>query len=496
MVKQTLKKYWLFLILILVLALRLPSLFEPFTYGDEGIYLTLGQAARKGLVFYRDIHDNKPPMLYLMAALAGSFSIYRLIHFFWSFITIFAFYRLSQILFKKNFLAIISSTAIFAFLTSLHNLEGNVANAENFMLLPTIVAFLIILRTKQTSFRAWLLAGSFLSLATLFKVPAAFDFVALMVISFFLFLEKKTKNYQQFVKNFSFLLLGFLLPILTTFFYYAFQDALDGYLKAAFFQNLPYLSSWSASQPQTSGLPLALLTRGFFVFFLVIILLILRKRVSLAAKIILIWFIFSWFAALLSSRPYPHYLIQVLPALSFSFGLFFTKQKTYLKEKIIPAVLFFVFISTFTTFHFWQYENLPYYFNFYQFALGKKSQQEYFADFDTRTNSIYQVVNYLKTHSLPQEKTFIWGNDPFIYALAHRLPVGRYTVTYHIADFNGYQETIAQLKKQTPRYIIVDPQEKQPFPQFFLWLNQEYALEKQIGDFSIYHRLPNSLVLE
>ena len=87
-------KYWLVLLFGLTFFLRLPSLFEPFTYGDEGIYLTLGQGLRKGLVFYRDIHDNKPPFLYLLAALANSFSYYRLILFIWSFATILMFFKL------------------------------------------------------------------------------------------------------------------------------------------------------------------------------------------------------------------------------------------------------------------------------------------------------------------------------------------------------------------------------------------------------------------
>ncbi len=55
---------FLLIIILLMILLRIPSLFEPYWYGDEGIYLTLGQAIRKGLLLYRDIHDNKPPLLY------------------------------------------------------------------------------------------------------------------------------------------------------------------------------------------------------------------------------------------------------------------------------------------------------------------------------------------------------------------------------------------------------------------------------------------------
>jgi hypothetical protein len=489
MVKQNLKKHWFLLVLILVFLLRLPSLFEPFTYGDEGVYLTLGQAIRKGLVLYRDIHDNKPPLIYLFAALAGSFSVYRILFLVWSFLTVFAFSRFSQVFFKKNLWSVVVATTVFAFLTNLHTFEGNVANAENFMLLPTILGFFCLFRLSRNSKLTWLGAGFFLSLAVLFKIPAIFDFGALMVIAFFLFLEKKKKSYQNFLFYFFYLLLAFLIPIISSLLYYASQNALSQYLKAAFFQNLPYLSSWSGSQLQAGGLPLPLLIRGLLVFLMVVCLYSIRKKISLLSQIILIWFAFTWFACLLSSRPYPHYLIQMLPSLSLALGFLFYSSPKISKEKVIPFLLLLVFPFTIYFFHFWGYKNRPYYTNFYQFVLRKKSLAQYWSDYDGRAHDFYQVATYLKSHTLPSEKIFIWGNDPFIYALAERLPVGRYTVAYHIFDFGQKEKILNQLQEQLPHYLVVDQEEKSPFAEFSLLVERHYALEKQINDFLIYHRL-------
>lgn len=501
MAKKNLKKYWLVLLFVIVFFLRLPSLFEPFTYGDEGIYLTLGQAARRGLVWYRDIHDNKPPMLYLLAALAGNFSTYRLILFVWSFVTIFIFYKLADFIFPKNKSAIITSTAAFAVLTSIHTFEGNVANAENFMLLPIILGLLLILRGLdlnglKADLRRFLLffsSGILFSLAALFKVPAAFDLVAALVFILLVADISKKKNYKALITNNILLLLGFFLPILLTFIYYAYQNALNQYLTAAFFQNVPYLSSWAQDKPQVGGLPLPLLFRGFLVSALIVSLFILKKKVSLASRLILIWFAFSWFATLLSSRPYPHYLIQILPPLCFSLGLFFIRPSKSLRKlitpKLIPVFLLATLIITKIAFHFWSYPNLPYYFNFYQYVLKLKSRQQYFFDFDPRADAIYQVANYLRTHTLPDEKIFIWGTNPSIYALSRRLPVGRYTVAYHIIDFNGYKETIEILERQPPRYIIVMASEQRPFPEFKAFVAQNYALEKTFGEAQIFHRI-------
>ena len=90
-------KFYLHLIFLLNIILRLPSLFEPVSYGDECIYLTLGQAFLKGSVFYRDIHDNKPPFLYLIAALAnGRLFWFRFITIIWNTINIYLIYKLTK----------------------------------------------------------------------------------------------------------------------------------------------------------------------------------------------------------------------------------------------------------------------------------------------------------------------------------------------------------------------------------------------------------------
>lgn len=481
-------------ILVLVFFLRLPSLFEPFTYGDEGIYLTLGQAIRRGVVLYREIHDNKPPLIYLLAALAENFSSYRLLLFIWSLVTVYVFFKLAQQLLPQNkqslFFAnaqnkpaIIASTSIFALLTSIHTFEGNVANAENFMLLPIIGGFLLILKNLDLNKPClFFLSGTLFSLAALLKVPAAFDFLAALIFIFLIFFEKKLYPLRSTL----YVLSGFFLPFLLTFVYFAFQGALRQYLEAAFFQNIPYLASWTPDKPQVLTLPLPLLSRALLVALVILALFILRKKVSQAAKMVLIWFFFSLFAALLSSRPYPHYLLQALPSLSLSFGLFLKKSF----EKLIPLFLIFIFSFSFLVFRFWHYPNLSYYLNFYQFAFKMKSQEEYFSYFGPQAKTIYQVADYLQSHTQPEEKIFIWGDQPSIYALSRRLPVGRYTVAYHIVDFDGYQETMKVLREKRPSLIIKMRTEKRNFPDFESFLKKDYLMAEIIEEAEILRKVP------
>jgi 4-amino-4-deoxy-L-arabinose transferase-like glycosyltransferase len=60
--------------LILLLALRLPSLFEPHWYTDESSYATTAWLMAHGKILYLTVWDNKPPLLFWLYQLAlGAF---------------------------------------------------------------------------------------------------------------------------------------------------------------------------------------------------------------------------------------------------------------------------------------------------------------------------------------------------------------------------------------------------------------------------------------
>ena len=148
------RDFWFLLITsFLFFLLRLPSLFEPYWYGDEGIYQVLGRAMNQHLLLYRDIWDNKPPLLYFVYSLFGSDQFWvRLFSLIIGLLTIIAFYILSKKLFEKEKIIWVS-TALFALLSGLPLLEGNIANAENFMLLPIITAGILVLKSTETKIR-------------------------------------------------------------------------------------------------------------------------------------------------------------------------------------------------------------------------------------------------------------------------------------------------------------------------------------------------------
>src|SRR5258708_18624422 len=125
-------------------------------------------------------------------------------------LSIFVFYKLCKKIFVSQKIALYS-TAFFALLFGSPILEGNIANAENFMILPILTSALIILslrendtiKTQNRNILIVFFSGILLGLAFLFKIVAMFDFAA-----FFIFLalfadEKflthiKNKRYQAY----------------------------------------------------------------------------------------------------------------------------------------------------------------------------------------------------------------------------------------------------------------------------------------------------------
>src|SRR3989344_6652181 len=93
---------WLEILFAVLLVLRIPSFFEPYYYGDEMIYLALGEGVRQGIPLYLSLHDNKPPLLYLTAAISGNLFVFKVILAFWNLITVYAFWKFVSSLFPEK----------------------------------------------------------------------------------------------------------------------------------------------------------------------------------------------------------------------------------------------------------------------------------------------------------------------------------------------------------------------------------------------------------
>lgn len=451
---------WLLVIFLIVFILRIPSFFEPFSYGDEMIYLTLGNGVKSGLTLYKDLHDNKPPLLYLTAAVAGNVFWLRMILAWWNLTSILAMSILVRGLTKSLTLQK-CATAVFALLSTLPLFEGQTANAEVFMIGLTIIAFAIGVNAKTKV--AYLMSGVFFSISTLFKVPAAFDLPALVifwVITLGIFDKPDRKalvtRVVQLVKQITLLIVGFAIPIGLTLLWYWLQHALPDYLAAAFGQNVGYLSSWGGQNQQVSFLAknMSLIIRSLLVAGGVIVALVARNKFSKVFLVSWIWIAFSVFAATLSSRPYPHYFMQVVPALSLTIAVLMTSRKTDQVLAFIPiGVVAFVLVNL----SIWRYSSTGYFERFISLANGSASKTTYLEKFNSYLPTKYEVAKYITTNTLATDRVFVWGDDAAIYALTNRFPPIKYIADYHINDFVSKTAVVEALVSNPPTLVVILP---------------------------------------
>ncbi len=511
----------LIFILCLTAFLRLPSLMEPYWYGDEGIYLTLGTGIRNGLTLYKQIHDNKPPGIYFIAAIAGSMFWFRFILLIWNLTSIAVFHWISVKLLKpkesKPFM--IGKTpfprpTIATFTTLLFALlpfvaEGNVANGEIFMLLPVLIGYALLLlmqdsKIPKTKMMLIAASGFSFSMAFLIKVPAIFDAIAAGV--FFFLITKQTTNIKEKVSSllrsiisiYPWVFAGaFLLPILISIAYYYIIGAGEPYLKAAILQNVGYLSSWSTGTHKPNLAQTGLAGRSVGVGIVTLALIFLPLGLSANVVLVLLWMAYATYGALLSERPYPHYLIQVIPPISLLLAIFIQKLQALKSQLVLKrelgnlillglsvGILIFAVVSL----KFWSYSIPPYFQNYFKFMTGKISRDQYLAFFDQTLPEQYKLATYIVESTTPSDRIFIWGDLPSLYALTRRLPPGRFTAAYHVKDFNAHDETVAAIVTTPPKLILIDKR-IETYAQLTGILAEEYIVVYNSDVFTLYRRV-------
>ena len=162
-------------ILAVTLLLRIPSLFEPPWYDDEGIYAAVAHGLLNGRDLYREILDNRPPGIYFIYGLLLSWSNYAP----W----MIKGGATAAVLAGQIGLALVGralwnapvgliAAAITGVVMSLPPFEGNIANAELFMLPAIAFGMLAIVRDRP------LAAGVLFGVAFLVKQIAAMEAAA------------------------------------------------------------------------------------------------------------------------------------------------------------------------------------------------------------------------------------------------------------------------------------------------------------------------------
>lgn len=471
-------------ILVVTFLLRIPSFFEPLWYGDEAIYLTIGQKILRGGIMYADIFDHKTPGIYYLTASAigilgqSVWSIKFLLMILVLF-TLIAFYFLGKKLFDEKISAV--ATAILAFFISTTIIEGNIFNSEILMILPISIG--IILGLRKNYF--W--AGVFFSLAFLLKVPAVFDFGAFFL---FIILAINKKTIFEVSKNLLRLASGFSVPILLTALYFFSVGALDNYFQSAILFNISY-TGFGNKFIINNGLllikaiPLLLIVfySGYRVYS--------RARSNkinscVIYEFLIMWLILSFYGAAFGGRDYEHYLIQVVPSFSLVAAVtIFKPQFRKIGAAILISILLLIYLLNFRPWF-----RTSYYTNVFRFAANSVSFDQYADSFDRNSSNNYAIASFLtgcekydsdkkciQTRTEPGDKIYVYGNHSAIYFLSGLEPASTYITLFHVENNKTAQKsTYEEIVETKPKYIITSHPLPNSFPALEKLLSSGYNL--------------------
>ncbi len=494
----------------LIVILRLPNFFEPYWYGDEAIYLTIGNALRFGERLYADIIDHKTPLIYLLAMTPSQFS-FRALLLGWMILTTACFWQL-LIELKLSKSSRFLTMLFFVLATTLPSLEGNIPNGELFLMIWSFLSLFFFLKgIRSNKVGKWLfLSGVAASLSILTKVPGLFDlapiglFTVVYVLKEWQRASTFSKNVSRVASKFAALMLPFIAgvaaPVVFCLVFFASQSSLPDFFQFGVLYNFRYAGSW---QPQFPSQLIAFFfkfpVKVAFFFGSLAALIALRQKLSTSLLFFASWFVAALFATTLSNRPYPHYFMQIVPPLAGLLGeswliltQLISRKKHFVQQSLLSTVIVVYCLASlsFTAKYLglFFYPTWSYYSRFVQLATGQITAIKYQDSFDSLVADNRKAAAILVSDSEPY--LFIWGTNPMLYAQTYKNPTGRFTVSFHIHDFKAYDDELRSLKLRHPEYIVVMNDEKNSFPDLNTFLRQKYLpTSAHFDHFSLWKRL-------
>lgn len=476
-------KFLLVLFIILGLVLRLPSLFEPYWNSDEGVYLAVGQAIRRGLSAYEDVYDNKPPLLHLLAAISPEQLHFRILSSIFVLLSLLVFFKICQKLLVNK--AISSILIIYLLLTNLPLLEGNTGNAEMFFQLTSLVGIYLWARGSTTSSVQKLSLGLIFGIGFLFKFHAVFDLAPLVVYILLFQPDSFFKSLRERFYDVFIIIVGFSLPFIASLIPYYFYGTINYYLDAAFIGNLDYATRWGNSPTiiMEKLSPITLAGRSILLVVVTSLLFLFKKRISKTEALVFLWFSFSLFSVLLSGRPYPHYIYQLVPSLCLVIFILFKGERF---SRFFAATFLGLLLVSVIKFNFYVYPVLGYYRNFYLWITNQRSATDYINHFNWNDSRNVEIANYIKKNSSPDDKIYLAGDQPVIYALSDRRPAGSYLYQYQVFDFGKTDDLLTAFRSAPPKVIVIFLEEERFWEGFEDLLASKYVLATSIGNALIY----------
>lgn len=482
-------------LVFLVTLSALPILFLAPLFGapmerDQGVYATIASGWMDGGLPYRDLWDNKAPLLFLwyavsftlvgdsaaavqfMAAVSTGFCV----PFVWA---------TANILFGRRE----ASIAAVLFALSFANIYLQVtANAEAFMLLPMTAglwAFTVgTRRGSGTGFGWFLLAGTLTALAVFTRQSAIWAFAGYGTWFCAMFITQPDNRLQQLNRVVG-IAIGTVLGSLPFVIYFA----VYGELYALWYAMFEFNTSWAAVQSWWLKFVPPLLIEpgpllGGLLFWLLVIMGVpqLWKLGGSARWVVLPSLFFAQAAAHTMGKGSAHYSIQLLPTASIAavFGLITLVQLWREKDrafKLSVALVSLVTLGALT-------------FAYTRPTVNERFEVQYtYRDYADDAIAAPAIASAVAAISSEDECIYEWGRSSQIYYLADRSPCVRWlhNRAYEV-DPLVMNEVMAGLRLSSPEVVLVTSQDVPVPPPLEMFIRDEYRYLGQVEYAVLYKR--------
>jgi 4-amino-4-deoxy-L-arabinose transferase-like glycosyltransferase len=444
-------------IILLTVAIRLPSLLHPQPIDSEAMYSVVANEIVDGGRPYIDAVERKPPLLFWTYAaifkVAGEFNwkALHIVALVWTLCAMGGLYVIGRELFDRN--TGLVAALFYGVFQPLWMWKTLSFDGEMVMNLPIILAWAIAFRQSSSRLRPELFAaGAFLGAAFLLKQPAA---IAAVPLGIYLLLPSYRASRQLTRTN------SIIQATMLTGGFFAALGVVtiviwkQGILRDAFYwtiadHDVPHVF-WQ------KGIVITLVFLAACLPLVIGAIMAFRDQSKIwaertAERTALFGLLAaSAIGAAAGARFYPHYYVQLIPPLALLAAPYYARlwSRTMQPPRWLlrPVVTYAWLALTIVAF----------------------SIEDWTALARRRVPS--EAGRYLFTHSNPADRIFVWGQSSEIYLDAHRRPASRYITTFALTGniFGGplpdvdtrnrivpgsWENLQQDFAKHSPAYII------------------------------------------
>jgi 4-amino-4-deoxy-L-arabinose transferase-like glycosyltransferase len=505
---RTNARNWVLIVIAAGLLSGATTLAHPLLTNDTPLFVYLGKLLLTGGVPYRDAWDVKSPGTFFLyaanVAMFGdsAFSV-RLFDVLWHTLTALVTGCIANHVSTSRFAAVLAGCMYVVSYFSQQN--WSLAQTDGYLALPiglSIIAVLSAMRTDRLL--SWLASGASLGVAVLLKPP-----FGLLVVPVFLCAVCSMPQRHTRARRVTAVFAGCALPVLVcgVFFYRA--DAFGDMIFTLFRYAPEYVRA--AQSNLTLDCALARVTEGVYRPLHAMALIacggILLLIVSRTRPVVAIYLVSAWLTVcglvvyMHGLFAYYHMMTFIAPlSILATHGISSVAVSAARHRRLYYPAIILTSLAIVTA------EPARRLYRNAVFTMGVLREQK------PGSNESMTVATYIRDHTSPHERIFVWGNAAVLYLRSERRPASRFLGIWPFATKIrevGYRRILLdELHANKPVYFVrwkyaddgrfesakclipIDPRSLENFPELSALIRAEYKMEWETDHYEIFRHVP------